>query len=109
MTRPARATVDPFATLRDAIVEIVRAEVAKLAPAPPVDDYLTVNAAAAFASVAPGTIRRWVRDGSLAEHRAGRVLRVRRSELERLLSAPPSRAKRGRDDSPEALARRRFG
>lgn len=102
---------NPIDILRDAIAAIVREEVAKLAPRQ-VDDYLTVNAAAEFASVATGTVRRWVREGLIAEHRAGRSLRVKRADLERLLAAPAS-ARKSRDESPEALARslarRRFG
>lgn len=99
----------PLDTLRDAIAAIVREEVAKLAPkGAPADDYLTVGAAAELASVAPGTVRRWVREGQLTEHRAGRTLRVKRRDLERLLAAPAS-TRRAREETPEQMARRKFG
>jgi excisionase family DNA binding protein len=57
------------------------------------------------ASVAEGTIRRWIREGKLVGHKAGRVVRVKRADLEALLRAG------GRRDeaSPEELARRAFG
>ena len=99
---------DPFDNLRAAISEIIRAEFARLAKPAPVDDYLTVAAAAEFASVSTATIRRWVKDGDLKEHRAGRVLRVKRSDLERLLRVGSSK-KRDRDETPEEWARRKFG
>lgn len=60
------------------------------------DGYLSTEAAAEFADVAVGTIRRWVREGKLPEHRAGRRVRVLRSELARLLDGgrrPTKRAK----------------
>lgn len=54
-----------------------------------------------------GTIRRWVRAGKLRGYRAGRVLRVRRDELDRMLATgrhAPSKA--SNDESPEELAMR---
>ncbi len=50
------------------------------------DGYLSIAAAAAHASVAPGTLRRWIRSGRLPVHRAGRVYRIGRGELEDFLS-----------------------
>jgi excisionase family DNA binding protein len=99
---------DPLAGLREYVAELVRAEVEKLKAAP-ADDYLTVNAAAAFASVAPGTVRRWVREGELQNYRAGRTIRVKRNELERLLKSGSSRKRPPADETPEALALRKFG
>lgn len=73
-------------SLRDLVRDVVREELARAlterdAPA----EYLTVAQAATVARVARGTIRRWVREGRIAEYRAGRVVRVRRDELDRLM------------------------
>lgn len=74
------------------------------------DEYLTIRDAADIACVSQGCIRRWIRNDKLTEHRAGRVLRVRRTELNQLLAAgsrrrPPSKTIL----SPEEMARRDFG
>ena len=95
---------------RPLISEVVREELAKQQPAAP-DLFLSTRAAAAVAGVAPGTIRRWIDEGRLTGHHAGRVLRIRRTELERLLAAAPRRSRRRAavaDMTPEALARRDF-
>jgi excisionase family DNA binding protein len=95
-------------TLRTMIVEIVREEMARVsASTPPRDEYLSPRVAGAVAQVAPGTVRRWVREGKLAGHHAGRVLRVRRADLEALLRRP--RVISADHVEPEALARRLFG
>lgn len=96
--------VDP---LRALIAGIVREEVAKaLATAPANDEYLDPRAAALVASVSPRTIRRWVRVGLLEEYRAGRVCRVKRADLERLLRD----GRRPVEElTPEAAALRDFG
>lgn len=95
------------AGLRVLVRAIARQEVAlALADARDSDEYLSTAGAAALAGVAPGTIRRWIKEGRLTGHRAGRVLRVRRCELMALLESdqrPISEA------SPEELARRHFG
>ena len=49
-------------------------------------EWLSVNEAAKHAGVADDTVRDWIQRGDLPEHRAGRHLRVRRDELDRLLS-----------------------
>ncbi len=99
---------DPVDPLRAVIAEIVREEVAKaLAAARPAnDEYLTAIAAGELAQVAAGTIRRWIREGRLPEYKAGRVVRVKRADLEDLLRTGVRKAS---DLSPEALARQRFG
>lgn len=100
---------DAVDALRALIAEVVREEIAKaLAAAKPSnDEYLSAAAAAKVAGVHPATIRSWVRDGRLPEHRAGNRVRVSRADLEELLRAGPRRAEA--DLSPEALARQRFG
>jgi excisionase family DNA binding protein len=96
-------------TLEELIREIVRDELRKAlatAPSPAAVEYLTTNVAAALACVAAGTIRRWIREGRLEDHRAGRVVRVRREDLETLLRD----GGREHDEiTPEELARRDFG
>lgn len=96
-----------LASLRELIATVVREEMAKAhAQATEPDEYLSTNEAGAVAKVAPGTIRRWIREGRLVGHRAGRVVRVRRADLEQLLRAGGlSHA----ELSPEELARRDFG
>ena len=89
--------------LRALVAELVRAEVDKrVAELRQPAEFLSPQAAGQLAGVADGTVRRWIREGRLAGHRAGRVLRVRRADLERLL-------RDGGDASPEDLARRDFG
>jgi excisionase family DNA binding protein len=89
--------------LRQFIADVVRAEL-KLTAEP--EEFLSTHAAAEFAKVAPGTIRRWVKHGKLREHRAGRLMRISRSDLQRLL-----REGRVSNDSstPEQIARRKYG
>jgi excisionase family DNA binding protein len=88
--------------LRALIVDVVREELAKMqAPA----EYLSTGEAAKLAGVAAGTVRRWIREARLTEHRAGRHVRVRRADLERLLGG----SRKTPDLSPEELARRVFG
>jgi len=82
---------------------VVREELDKRVPMP---ELLTTRAAATVAGVAQGTIRRWIREGRLVGHRAGRVVRVQRSELDRLLNGPPSP---DAELTPEQRARRDFG
>jgi excisionase family DNA binding protein len=90
--------------LRAMIAGIVREELAKL---PQRDEYLSTGAAAEYAKVAPGTIRRWIREGRLVRLRAGRVMRVRRADLETLLQI--GTRQNMNDLTPEQLARRDFG
>ena len=90
---------------------MIRDEVRRaLAEAIQPDEYLATREAAGIAGVAVGTIRRWVREGRLPEHRAGRVVRVRRSDLEKLLRSGRRRTGDLADGlSPEARALRDFG
>lgn len=97
---------DVEVALRKLIREIARDEITRAlsehdAPA----EYLSTSDAAALAGVATGTIRRWMREGRLARHGSGRLVRVRRVDVERILKCPP----RGPDATPEELAIRDFG
>lgn len=90
--------------IRDEIRTVIRQELGRKPAA--AGDYVSVSEAAQIASVQAQTIRAWVRSGKLTEYKAGRVLRVRRSELEAFLAkgVTPDDA----DASPEQLADRRF-
>lgn len=92
--------------IRAAVEALVSALVdAARAPTPePVAEYLSTVAAATVASVNEGTIRRWVRAGKLRGYRAGRVLRVRRDELDQMLAT--GRRSSANDESPEEMAKR---
>lgn len=93
------------AGLRSLIAEIVREELAKLLRQPP-DEYLSPASAAALAHVAPATIRRWIRQGKITGHHAGRAVRIRRADLELFLR---SGGRAANDLTPEQLADRDFG
>lgn len=95
--------------LRAILREIVREELAERREGPRgatgPDAYLATSDAAKLARVAPGTIRRWMREGRLPRRRAGRELRVKRADLEALLVAEaPAKG----ELSPEELADQAF-
>jgi excisionase family DNA binding protein len=54
------------------------------------DPYLTINDIKAELHVSHETVRQWILSGRLPHVRAGRMYRVRRSDLERMLAATPS-------------------
>lgn len=92
--------------LRALIAEVVRDELSRaLADRDRPDQYLSPRRAAQIADVAPGTIRRWIREGRIAASSAGRAIRVRRSELETFLR---SERRAAPDLTPEQLASRDF-
>lgn len=47
--------------------------------------FLSIAEAAEFASVSKGTVRNWIAAGHLTACKAGQIVRVRRTELERVL------------------------
>ncbi len=61
------------------------------------DPYLTINDIKAELHVSHETVRQWILSGRLPHVKAGRMYRVRRSDLERMLAASPSPA-----DGPSA-------
>lgn len=91
--------------IRDEVRTAIRQELGKK-PAT-VGEFVSVADAAQIASVATQTIRVWVREGRLTGYHAGRVLRVRRAELEDFLAAGPSPSSTTQM-SPEELADRDF-
>jgi excisionase family DNA binding protein len=94
--RPAVVDESFRELVRDAVREVLREELAPLKHRNagtlqgPEDGYLSVAKAARLADVAPGTIRAWIRAGRLTAQRAGRVLRVSRSELEKFMAGAPT-------------------
>lgn len=92
--------------LRLLVREIVRSEIRGAIDEARGDEFLSTRDAAKLASVAEGTIRRWIREGQLNGHRAGRVMRILRTDLQALLRKGPSQPS---NDSPEAMARRELG
>lgn len=99
---------DLEAALRPLVAALVREELQRQRT-DSAGEYLSTKEAAAVASVAEKTIRRWIAAGVLTEHRAGREIRVLRSELEQVLRTPRhSRRERAKELSPEELAERAF-
>ena len=82
--------------LRDLVRHEVRQVLAELGPRDP-DPCLSIADAAKHAGCSARTVRRWIARGDLVAHRVNRLVRVRRTDLERLLRAEVS-------GSPEALA-----
>jgi excisionase family DNA binding protein len=66
------------------------------------DEFVPVAEAARIVAVTPDTIRAWIHQRKLEACWAGRELRIRRSELHRLLTTPPKLAG---EPSPEEEAR----
>jgi excisionase family DNA binding protein len=92
------------ALIADAVRKAIREDGgARVVDGPSSGEYLPVATAARIAAVAPATIRTWIGDGRLGRYRAGRELRVRRAELERLLRTVPTAAN---DTTPEDEADR---
>jgi len=54
------------------------------------DPYLTINQIKAELHVSHETVRQWILSGRLPHVKAGRMYRVRRSDLERMLAATSS-------------------
>lgn len=54
------------------------------------DPYLTINDIKAELHVSHETVRQWILSGRLPHVKAGRMYRVRRSDLERMLATAPS-------------------
>jgi excisionase family DNA binding protein len=99
--------------LREFLREIVRDELAQIVEAlrrlesalsasnsTPLE-YLGAEEAADIAGVTPDTVRAWVRRGDLPRHRAGRLVRIRRDELEAFLG----RRSNGNDSGDDMTAR----
>jgi excisionase family DNA binding protein len=100
-------TPDLAEALRPLVAQLVAEELAKrAAPAPA--EYLTIEAAAAVASVSASTVRRWLRSGRLAEHGVEGVIRIQRTEIEAMLGTPRRRVTNA-NLTPAQRAARDFG
>lgn len=87
--------------IRDEVRAVVREELAKLELGrPTTQEYLSPESAATLTETSVSTIRGWLREGRLRTYHAGRLVRVRRDELEALLSSTRSAA--GNDIAPAA-------
>lgn len=97
--------------LRDMIREVVREEIRAVLVEAKGEEFLSTDAAAKLAGVEPGTIRRWIRQHRLSDNRAGRMVRVLRSELEAMLRAGRKHANDSRQQrlTPAQRAERDFG
>jgi excisionase family DNA binding protein len=105
---------DLAAGLRAWIADIVRTELkvqlAGIVPSPkvPPSPYMTTAEAGEYARVSPSTIRKWIRNGRLEAHGAGRGVRVRIDDLVDALRPQRHRSairgSRERELSPEELA-----
>jgi excisionase family DNA binding protein len=91
--------------LRELVRQIVREELARR-PTSDAPELLTIPEAAEHARVIPGTIRRWIRAGRLASTGEGKLLRVRRVDLDAVLAGG---AEQGVDEIAERILRRRAG
>ena len=107
------------AALRDVIASVVRAEVRAalkeerehaVPSSPPLGstEYVSVREAAKVADVHEATIRSWLRQGRLPQHRAGRHYRIKAVELRALLDGPSGAATPAvqTGDAVEARAKR---
>jgi excisionase family DNA binding protein len=76
--------------------DVLRDELARMATnapqPPPTETYLTVADAATIAGVSAATVRGWMHEGDLPSQRAGRFLRVKRSDLEAFMHGGKSPA-----------------
>jgi excisionase family DNA binding protein len=97
------------AELREIIHEEVQSAVLQVMGTKPAaaGEFVSAAEAARIASVSSQTIRAWIRSGKLATYKAGRVLRVKRTELEDFLTTGPT-PDNADDMSPEDLADRDF-
>jgi excisionase family DNA binding protein len=115
----ALGTIDSAvrAVIGEELRRVVREELpgllAQLLPAMPGGDcYLAVAKAAEIADVHPDTIRGWVKAGHLAQHRAGRELRIRLDELRRFLDGGgggPKNRQTPEEEANQILSRRGMG
>jgi excisionase family DNA binding protein len=104
---------DLAAGIRAWVADIVRTELkiqlAGIVPSPkaPPSPYMTTAEAGEYARVSSATIRRWIRDGRLQAHGAGREIRVRLDDIVEALRPNARNRKRGRVErklSPEEQA-----
>jgi len=77
-----REELRPFAAMIHAVVgRLGRAAMTR-------DDFLSVAEAASVAHVGESTIRAWIKEGRLRAGKAGRLVRIRRADLNALITEP---------------------
>jgi excisionase family DNA binding protein len=86
---------------------VLRAELTALAAPRDEPRYLPVAVAAARIGVAPATIRVWINQGKIKRYHAGRVFRVRWSELQTLLRSGPKKTERTPEEEADLYLERR--
>jgi excisionase family DNA binding protein len=89
-------------TLESLVRRIVREEIAASATAAQTE-LLSTAEAAGLAKVAPDTVRRWVREGRIEALEAGRELRFRRADIDKLLRGTHRRGPVERVRTPEEI------
>lgn len=81
--------MSPFDAYMESLVERIREIVREeLARARGAVEYLTIQQAAEVAGVHHATVRAWIKERTLPAVRAGRRVRIKRSELDALLARP---------------------
>lgn len=70
--------------LRGIITKAVRNVLAEAQPAP--EEYLTVSEAAEYLKMTAGGLRKWITAGDLPSYSHGRVTRIRRTDIDALLT-----------------------
>lgn len=76
--------------------ELIQARCKCAGGLPAAEPWLTTSEGARYAAVSEDTLREWIANGQLQAGRVGRVLRVRRSDIDRLLLDRTSKE----DDEP---------
>jgi excisionase family DNA binding protein len=69
-----------------------------------VDEYLTIEEAASHVKVKPDTLRLWLRTGRLKGLKAGRLWRVKTTDLEAFLEQSAKKALERNDPVPDHAA-----
>jgi excisionase family DNA binding protein len=97
------------AAVRDELRSVL--EELRVAAPNPEQEFLSVKQAARMAAVSAGTVRSWLQRGQLRRFGEGRVVRVRREDLVRLLAASdgetPEASQSWDQQAAELLQRRR--
>lgn len=88
--------------------QVVREELAKLAPQPEPSPFLSTAKAAELCDCHADTLRAAIKAGELREFRAGRELRIRRADLEAWLASGRGNGQRPEpEEEAEAMLRKR--
>lgn len=94
--------------LRGFVREVVREEINRALeerePTEASTEWLSLRAAGAVAGVHPDTVARWVREGRIKAGTAGRHVRIRRADLELLITSGGRGKRAATKLSPEAQA-----